>query len=123
MAALMGSHYCREHQGNHSHYDPHNCELCMAHNKIRELQDELALVKAQLRVEGAVQEISVESVIGIKPDDYGIAPKVPPKYVDIGARVGKEDVAEDFIECPDCNTRWLKSNHDHCPLCWKEGRE
>ena len=28
--ALPGSHFCANHQGNHSHYDPQNCELCIA---------------------------------------------------------------------------------------------
>lgn len=28
MSALPGNHYCREHQGNSSHYDPQNCEMC-----------------------------------------------------------------------------------------------
>lgn len=26
--ALPGEHLCKEHQGNHSHYDPHNCTVC-----------------------------------------------------------------------------------------------
>ena len=28
MSALPGMHYCKEHQGNHSHYDCHNCDVC-----------------------------------------------------------------------------------------------
>jgi len=28
--ALPGRHYCATHQGNHSHYDESNCELCRA---------------------------------------------------------------------------------------------
>lgn len=28
--ALPGGHYCATHQGNHSHYDESNCELCRA---------------------------------------------------------------------------------------------
>lgn len=28
--ALPGNHYCVAHQGNHSHYDAHNCDLCKA---------------------------------------------------------------------------------------------
>ena len=26
--ALPGEHYCEKHQGNHSHYDEHNCVVC-----------------------------------------------------------------------------------------------
>jgi hypothetical protein len=26
--ALEGMHYCEDHQGNHSHYDQKNCEVC-----------------------------------------------------------------------------------------------
>jgi hypothetical protein len=26
--ALPGTHLCLAHQGNHSHYAPHNCEIC-----------------------------------------------------------------------------------------------
>ena len=26
--ALPGMHYCRAHQGNHSHYAEHNCAVC-----------------------------------------------------------------------------------------------
>lgn len=25
---LPGKHYCKKHQGNTSHYDPANCDLC-----------------------------------------------------------------------------------------------
>lgn len=28
MSALPGGHYCKDHQGNHSHYDPNNCTVC-----------------------------------------------------------------------------------------------
>lgn len=27
-AVLPGMHYCRIHQGNHSHYAEHNCAVC-----------------------------------------------------------------------------------------------
>jgi hypothetical protein len=27
---LSGRHYCKDHQGNNSHYDSDNCELCQA---------------------------------------------------------------------------------------------
>lgn len=26
--ALPGQHYCKPHQGNHSHYSPDNCAVC-----------------------------------------------------------------------------------------------
>lgn len=26
--ALPGENYCEDHQGNHSHYAPHNCTVC-----------------------------------------------------------------------------------------------
>lgn len=29
MSALPGNHYCLEHQGNSSHYDENNCDLCV----------------------------------------------------------------------------------------------
>jgi len=28
--ALLGMHYCKEHQGNNSYYAKHNCDLCKA---------------------------------------------------------------------------------------------
>lgn len=28
--ALEGQHYCKKHQGNHSHYAEENCALCKA---------------------------------------------------------------------------------------------
>jgi len=31
--ALPGGHYCATHQGNHSHYDESNCELCRAYRE------------------------------------------------------------------------------------------
>lgn len=38
--ALPGEHYCREHQGNHSHYDPKNCTVCKLQAKLRKLEVE-----------------------------------------------------------------------------------
>lgn len=33
--ALPGEHYCLSHQGNHSHYDPHNCTVCRLRAALR----------------------------------------------------------------------------------------
>ena len=32
--ALEGQYYCKNHQGNHSHYADHNCDLCKALTKL-----------------------------------------------------------------------------------------
>ena len=37
--ALPGAHYCVAHQGNHSHYAEHNCELCVARAEVERLSD------------------------------------------------------------------------------------
>lgn len=34
--ALPGEHYCLEHQGNHSHYDPTNCTVCRLRKQLHE---------------------------------------------------------------------------------------
>ena len=31
--ALPGEHYCKKHQGNHSHYAEHNCTVCKLEGK------------------------------------------------------------------------------------------
>ena len=40
--ALPGEHYCKNHQGNHSHYAPHNCTVCTQATEIERLRAELA---------------------------------------------------------------------------------
>ena len=40
--ALPGEHYCAGHQGNHSHYAPHNCTVCTQATEIERLRAELA---------------------------------------------------------------------------------
>lgn len=40
--ALPGGHYCATHQGNHSHYDESNCELCRAYRERDEARAALA---------------------------------------------------------------------------------
>lgn len=37
--ALKGQHYCKNHQGNHSHYAKHNCDLCKALERIDKAQE------------------------------------------------------------------------------------
>jgi len=39
--ALEGEHYCKDHQGNHSHYDKHNCIVCKQAEEITRLRAEL----------------------------------------------------------------------------------
>jgi hypothetical protein len=41
-APLPGEHYCAAHQGNHSHYDSHNCKVCQLLTRIIELNDRIA---------------------------------------------------------------------------------
>lgn len=36
--SLPGVPYCEKHQGNHSHYAEENCELCIANQRIAELE-------------------------------------------------------------------------------------
>jgi hypothetical protein len=45
--ALSGAHYCVAHQGNHSHYAEHNCELCVAHAEVERLTLERDEAKAE----------------------------------------------------------------------------
>lgn len=32
---LLGQHYCKAHQGNHSHYDQDNCTVCRLVHALR----------------------------------------------------------------------------------------
>jgi len=40
-SALPGSHYCKNHQGNGSHYSTQNCHLCYALARIDELLEKI----------------------------------------------------------------------------------
>jgi len=42
--ALPGRHYCATHQGNHSHYDESNCELCRAQRERDEARAALRMI-------------------------------------------------------------------------------
>jgi hypothetical protein len=48
MPALPGSHYCKAHQGNHSHYATSNCELCTALAEVERLRAMIASAFAVL---------------------------------------------------------------------------
>jgi len=48
--ALGGSHLCFSHQGNHSHYASHNCELCVALARAEKAEAQLAKVRDDFRV-------------------------------------------------------------------------
>jgi hypothetical protein len=45
MSTLPGTHLCAEHQGNHSHYDKQNCEIC----KLQAQRDALLAVLKRAR--------------------------------------------------------------------------
>ena len=47
--ALPGGHYCATHQGNHSHYDESNCELCKAQRECDEARAEVERLRSALR--------------------------------------------------------------------------
>jgi hypothetical protein len=53
MGALPGEHYCLEHQGNHSHYAPHNCTVCRLKKELKSAREALhkVLVGSTLSVE------------------------------------------------------------------------
>lgn len=46
--ALPGGHYCATHQGNHSHYDESNCELCRAQRERDEARAEVERLRKTL---------------------------------------------------------------------------
>ena len=39
--ALPGENYCKDHQGNYSHYAPHNCTVCKQQAEIKRLKAEV----------------------------------------------------------------------------------
>lgn len=43
-AALPGQHYCKAHQGNHSHYDPQNCTVCVLLTALRDAYAHVTLL-------------------------------------------------------------------------------
>jgi hypothetical protein len=54
--ALPGTHLCKEHQGNHSHYAPENCELCQAQAEIELLREENARLRALVEFEPDLED-------------------------------------------------------------------
>lgn len=52
--ALPGGHYCAAHQGNHSHYDESNCELCKAQRERDEARADLETERLRLAACGVV---------------------------------------------------------------------
>ena len=79
---------------------------------VEELRAEIVLLKSQLRVEGAVQEIGIDSILNVEVSN--------PSFVDVGATLGKYQTADDLAECPDCSTRYDTKDFKICPLCWKD---
>jgi hypothetical protein len=45
--SIPGETYCKEHQGNHSHYDERNCTLCKSQKRIAELEGDLNITRLQ----------------------------------------------------------------------------
>ena len=45
MSALPGTHLRKDHQGNHSHYDKENCEICKLRKQVGEQSAALKLVR------------------------------------------------------------------------------
>ncbi len=52
--ALLGGHYCATHQGNHSHYDESNCELCRAYRERDEARANLETERMRLVACGVI---------------------------------------------------------------------
>ena len=48
MSALPGTHLCKDHQGNHSHYDKENCEICKLRKQVGERSAALKLAREAL---------------------------------------------------------------------------
>ena len=48
MSALPGTHLCKDHQGNHSHYDKENCEICKLRKQVAEQSAALKLAREAL---------------------------------------------------------------------------
>ena len=48
MSALPGTHLCKDHQGNHSHYDKENCEICKLRKQVMEQSAALKLAREAL---------------------------------------------------------------------------
>lgn len=57
-SALPGSHFCINHQGNHSHYAKENCEVCTLQKEISALRKKIA---DALSDEGVERAISAEN--------------------------------------------------------------
>jgi hypothetical protein len=67
--SIPGETYCVEHQGNHSHYAPHNCTVCVLL---------AALQEAQLALNNAPADAENLRVMGIVR--AAIAKAVPPHF-------------------------------------------
>ena len=57
---LPGEHYCVEHQGNHSHYDPKNCPVCKLQAENERLKESLldSTVVHAAMLRGTIAKIS-----------------------------------------------------------------
>ena len=57
MSALPGTHLCKDHQGNHSHYDKENCEICKLRKQVAEQSAALKLARAAAEAIVTYQEL------------------------------------------------------------------
>ena len=85
MSALPGIHYCKDHQGNSSHYDKNNCVVC---NSIRK-EDLIAFIKENLHIE--VKE------------DTGCSCCYGPPGVTVSLVLCGEKISSDGFSLPSCD--------------------
>jgi DNA repair exonuclease SbcCD ATPase subunit len=57
---LPGAHYCENHQGNHSHYAKHNCEMCKLSAQLAEREARLTSLNMELQRAFTQQRESAE---------------------------------------------------------------
>lgn len=70
--ALPGEHYCLEHQGNHSHYAPHNCTVCQLQEKLDRANSIIGVMEAELTEKS---ELLKESADLLGAEDWSQIPK------------------------------------------------
>lgn len=57
---LEGMHYCRDHQGNHSHYASENCEVCRLRTEVASRTQQLAAANSRVeRMRGEWKTVDI----------------------------------------------------------------
>ena len=58
--ALLGGHYCKDHQGNTSHYDKKNCLVCNLEAKVKNLEGNITSTDGEMVT---IEKKKIENVL------------------------------------------------------------